>query len=472
MKAILKFIKKWPWILCIAIGLLGLAIELIWQVSHSTEQQAAQSEYTTAVVQRGSLSTSIDGSGILETDKTIDISFPVSGTLEEVAVQVGDQVTVGQVLATLANQDALELDVQNKQLALQKAQKALDDLLNSADNNLAQALLDQASSQATYAEALWNLHHKGDSRCESETIDSYYAAYLDAKSAYDNWTGVRDGSNNTYGTSFTLDQVSLYDKEMNLAYENLIYCEGYTDQEILESEAALALAKAKMKKAEEDYQKYLADSGLLSVDVELAKAKVTNAELQLQKAQDVLDEATMVAPMAGTVMAVNGEAGDEVGTDVFITITDLENPILKVNVDETDLKDFVVGCSAEITFDSFSDRTFIGTISKIYPTLVEVNNVDVVQGIADIYDAMMMPGKTLTAGLAASVTVDCEQASDVLLIPYTALVETSDDSAYVYVLDQSGNPEKRDVEIGLNSTTYVEILSGVDEGETVITNPD
>jgi len=472
MKAIIKFIKKWPWILCVAVVLLGLASELIWQVSRPTEQQSTQTVYQTAVVKKGNLSSTIDGSGVLETDKAVDLSFPVSGTLEEVDVQVGDKVTKGQVLAVLAGQEGLQLDVQNKQLALMKAQKALDDLLNSTNKNLALTFLDQATAQATFAEALRNLHHKGDSRCETDMIGSYYTAYLDAKSKLDNWTAVRDGTNNTFGINFTLDQVSKYTKETNLAYENLNYCEGFSEQEILESEAELALAKAMMENAEEDYQKLLADSGLLSIDVDLAKAEVTEAELQLTTAQQVLENATMVSPIAGTVLTVNGEEGDPVNTDLFITITDLENPILKVNADEADLQNFVVGCSAEITFDSIPDRIFKGTISKIYPTLVKVDNVDVVQGIAEIYDAMMTPGQTLVAGLQASVVVSCEQASDALLIPYTALVETSDGKSYLYILDQSGNQEKREVKVGLNSTTYVELLSGVQEGETVITNPN
>jgi HlyD family secretion protein len=265
-------------------------------------------------------------------------------------------------------------------------------------------------------------------------------------------------------------------KERDLAYANLTYCQGYTEQEILESEANLKLAEANLSQAEKTYQDLLAHAGIDPDEVSIAEAEVKNAEAQLKKAQAELEGASLVAPMDGTVIAINADEGEAVtgrnadeseGEVVFLTLADLEHPLVRVYIDETDLQSFAVGCSAEVTFDAIPGRVFEGVVTQVSPVLVAMGNVNVLEGLVKLENAVLTPQKTLVLGLSGTVDISCKKASNVLLVPVAAVHE-DDSSVYVYVLNQSGEKEKREIEVGARSSTFVEVRSGLQEGERVI----
>jgi RND family efflux transporter MFP subunit len=200
----------------------------------------------------------------------------------------------------------------------------------------------------------------------------------------------------------------------------------------------------------------------------------------LAKAEEVLEGATITAPMDGIVTAVTGAAGDTVtvvnknttdvvNTGTFITVEDLTHPQVQVSIDESDLANFAVGCAADVSFDSLSNQKYVATVTQVSPTLVSVSSVSMVQGLVDLEKKQTAAGKSFPLGLTASVDVTCSQAKDVLLAPAQALYQTTGQT-YVYVLNAQGNPEKRTVEIGLKTVALMEIRSGLKAGELVITS--
>ncbi len=213
----------------------------------------------------------------------------------------------------------------------------------------------------------------------------------------------------------------------------------------------------------------MASSGVDQVAVAIAQATLDNAKLQLSKAQSVLAGTTISAPMNGTVTVMNGKVGDDVETGTFITIADMEQPQVQVNIDETDLQNFATGCAAEITFDSLPGETFPGIVTQVSPVLVSVNSTNMVQGLVELQKKQMASGKLLPVGLTAAVEVTCQQAKDALIVPAQALYEPDGQSAYVYILNDLGEPEKREVVIGLKTVASAEVTSGLSEGEKIIT---
>jgi HlyD family secretion protein len=461
------------------VGIVGIGYGF-WRVAQTGQTTAASAsaaatagasaKYKTTTVRRSDLAITVSGSGTVVAEQSVDLGFSVSGTLAELNVQAGDPVTQGQVLASLGDTAPLKQTILDQQLAVQVAQKTLADLQTGASGALAQAQAGQATAAESYLKAKANLHQKGDPRCAVSKTQEYYFQYLYAQQYVDQWEGYLNDPHTGYGHDYILENLTPLRKARDQAYGNYVYCQGYTGQEIQTSQANLQLARAKLDQANTVYEKLKAGSGVDSIAMAIAQADLNNAKLQLAKAQSDLAGTTITAPMNGTVIAVNGQVGTAVETGPFITLADLEQPMVQVNIDETDLQNFAVGCAAEVTFDSLTGQTFAGKVTQVSPVLVTVNNASMVQGVVDLQKKQTAAGKTLPVGMTASVEVTCQQAKNALIVPAQALYEPKGQSAYVYLLDHQGQPEKRDVVVGLKTIASAEITSGLSEGEKVITS--
>jgi len=473
-------------VLAVLAALVGLAYGG-WRLQQSSLATTSKSgsTYETTAVQRGNLTQSASGVGSLAASKTVNLSFAVSGKVSQLNVQVNDHVTTGEVLAVLDGLDKLKLDVENKQLALQTAQKDLDDLQSSAVASLAQALIDQSTAQAAYDKAKANTHYKGDNRCGYNLTEDYYFDYMIKKGRAQIWQNYLDGgptaAGTDYGRDYILEHYNPLAKARDIAYANYVYCQGFTDVEIATSQSTLQTATAALRQAKTTYQNLKANNGIDPLELQIDQAKVTDAQLALQKSQETLDGATLVAPMDGTVVAIKGAAGlsqtAEDTTDstvtaadmTFITLADLDNPIVTVSMDEADLQYFIVGGPAKVVFTSFPDQTYTGKVTEVVPQLVTVMGGSSVQGTVKLDDAKLTTGKTLLIGLDASVDVTGKQVQNVLTAPLKAVYQPAGSSAFMYILNSRGKPEKREVELGLKTADEVEIRSGLEEGEQIIT---
>ena len=449
----------------------------VWRTGQAGRMTAAQAAavdsgtYQTAVVRKGDLSISVGGSGSVVTTQTLDLAFPVSGKVAEIKVQLGDSVTKGQVLAVLDGLDELQLKVREQQVAVQAAQKAVDDLQSQGSSLMFQAQSDLAAAEETYAEAQKNLHQAGDSRCSKAKTESYYWQYFEAQKEASVWQGYLDDGSTGYGKDYILEHLNPLKEKRDNAYSNWKYCEGYTSEEAETSQAAYQLAKAKMDQANVVYENLKANSGVDPSALVVAQAALKNANLQLTIAQKELAGATITAPMDGVVTALNGAAGETADTGTFITISNLKSPQVQVNIDESDLANFAVGCAAQVSFDSLSGQAFDGVVTQVSPVLVSVQNVSMLQGLVDLEKKTAASGKELPLGLAAAVEVTCQQANGVLIVSNQAIYQPEGQPAYVYILNAQGQPEKREVEVGLTTVASAEIRSGLKEGERIITTP-
>lgn len=478
-----------PWYFWILIGILVIsgAAYMLWKPAVFSKTAAQPTlAYQTTVVRKGNLGNSVSGTGTLAASKTSDLSFSVTGTVASLNVQIGDQVKAGQVLATLDNIENLQLAVKNSQLALQTAQQTLDTYTSGADANLAQAYSTLAAAEKAFATAQTNVHQKGDPRCDPALTQQYYSEFLDAQTQARKWEPYLYDHKGGYGTDYLLQILNpLWQKE-NLAYINYTYCQGYTAQEITASQANLQTAKANLDSAQTSYQNLNANKGLDPATIAIDQAAVKNAQLQLTKAQNDLAGATLVSPIDGTITVVNGSIGTTTAgngstttttpgtgtaaTTSFISVADLNNPVLDINIDETDISNIAVGCPAQVQFNSVPAKSFPGTVTQVLPVLASTNNVTSAQGVVTLKDITQAIGKTLPLGTQASVVVTCDQATNVMQVPIQALHEGNGQSPFVYVLNAQGMPEKRAVTVGLRTSAFAEIRSGLSEGEQVITS--
>jgi HlyD family secretion protein len=478
MKAI-QLLKRWKFwvaagctaavILAASLVLPGLSVQSV-TAGTSTQTANASTSYQTAQVARADLSLETTGTGTLVAHSTVDLGFMVGGTVSGLTVQVGEAVKTGQVLATLKEINELQQAVVNKTLALKTAQDNLDTILNQGAQALAAAQATQASAEEAYIDAQENYHTKKDPRCSYTETKDYWWEYFDIGLQIRSTTAYLEKDLPQRERNYIQDDLRELQLSQYRAYVNFRYCEGYTENEILSSDANLQLTKANLDVANGTYQSLLINAGVDPTSIEMAQIEVTNARLQLVKAQADLAGATIIAPMDGTVMSVSAQNGDAVGTVTLITLADTTRPVVEVNVDETDLLNFAVGCSASISFDALPERVFSGTITQVYPVVSTTNYVSVLQGVIELDSAKMTLDQALPLNLSGSVDITCQMSQNALLAPVDALHEDAGASPYVYVLNSAGQPEKRTVEVGMRNTLNVEILSGLEEGELVITS--
>ena len=466
MKAINK-LKNKKFLLPV-IALLIIVAAAVGYAIYSSSRSAAAA--TTAVstmkttrARLGNLSVSASGSGTLVASRETALSFSTSGVVASLNVLAGDQVEEGQVLAELNNLDSLKTNVKAAELAVTSAQLSLETLKENAPAALANAQLTLATAKKAVIDSKSHLVKEGMIRCDQEMTDAYYERYLVAQRELD---ALGDGGGST---EYYLHYIVPAKNTVAQDYSTYIYCAGYTVYEIDATQANLSLAEADLKTAQATLDSLQKNNGLDPNAQAVAQNTVANAELDLDAAKETLAGGTLVAPFAGTILSVAGLAGDQVDTTTFITMADLTRPQVKFSIDETDMDKAEAGKEAQVIFDALPNRTFTGTILRIFPSLVASNGSQVIQGLIQLDLSKETDLPTLPAGLNASVEILSGNAKNAVLVPVQAVRDIGDGEFGVFVLNKGGQPRLIPVKVGLMDTVSAEILEGVSAGDTVTT---
>ena len=250
-----------------------------------------------------------------------------------------------------------------------------------------------------------------------------------------------------------------YDKKRQLAQSGLVSAD---EMETLEAELASAAAGLETAKVNRE------QVGLQQRQIAAAAAEVAQQEASVRVAELDLDHTVIRSPIDVTVMEVPVKPGELVlpGTPVA-RITRRGDLYIKALIDEVDLARLHLGQPAQITFDLVAGRTFEGTVSEISPA-VSVERLK--SRTVPVKIRLAQPLPELRPGLSADVEIVVETLPDVLYVP-TEAVMSKDKEQFVYVVHQ-GAVAKRPVQTGRSSWESTEILSGLAQGDAVITSLD
>jgi len=389
----------------VVVAVLASGSGLWWKYARSGKAKAAGD--ATAKVVRRNLSSTVLATGAVKPQigAEVKVGARISGRVEKLQANIGDKVTKGQVLASLEKAE-LEADVAFCQASLAEAEARLAAARNQRPKEIdrATAALDDAKATARYAQLDWQR----------------------AKELYDKKVA-------------SLNEVDVARREQD----------GAAARETL-AQAELDLAKTRMPD-----------------DIKTAEAAVESKRASLASAKARLEYATIVAPIDGIIASVNTQEGETVAAGLnaptFLTIIDLARLQVDTFVDEVDIGKVKPGQKAVFTVDSFPAREFAGKVVAIYPKAViqeNVVNYDVVVEITDPYDGLLRPEMT------ASVTIFLEGRQNVLTVPVKA-VKRERGRSVVYV-PANGRAQAKEVKVGWKDSQWVEILSGLDEGQTVL----
>lgn len=195
---------------------------------------------------------------------------------------------------------------------------------------------------------------------------------------------------------------------------------------------------------------------------ELARAQTAQAQAALRQARLTLDDATITAPIAGTVSRKLVDEGNMVGPGTpLVRIADIATIRLLATVGERHIASLHAGTTAvKAMVDAFPDLVFSGTVHRVGVAL------DPVTRTVEIEARLPNPDRRLKPGMFARTVLSLEDRRDVPVVPEQALLR-ADDRVYVYVVADS-RVRQRTVETGLVQGDRCEILEGLAPGEVVV----
>jgi RND family efflux transporter MFP subunit len=217
---------------------------------------------------------------------------------------------------------------------------------------------------------------------------------------------------------------------------------------------------------------------LAQMEVTSAKLNQSSASSALSQAEDNADKRTVKAPVGGLVTALNAVNGQALGSGSSggqasssggaAEISDLATLRASVQINEVDLVKVKLGQKATITYDALPDSSASGTVTAIAPKGTST------QGVVT-YDVTVTLEKIdprLRPNMSCTVEIVTETKAAALVVPTAAIkIDSTTNQKYVLVVsERDGSTSKTDVKTGLVVGTTTEILSGVTEGQTVVTS--
>lgn len=208
-----------------------------------------------------------------------------------------------------------------------------------------------------------------------------------------------------------------------------------------------------------------------SQDISLYQAQVKQAEASLNLVRKQVEDSIIKSPIAGTVIRVEYEIGEQVSAaKPVIAILGENNFEIEVDISEADIAKIKKDNPAEITLDAFGDQAkFSGKVYSIEPAETVIQDVIYYKVKIEFTEEQANYASIVKSGMTANVIITTNYKENVLLIPLRAVIEKNGDGKYVRIL-QNGKAVESPVEIGMRGDGgLVEILSGVKTGEDIIT---
>ena len=363
-----------------------------------------------------SMQTRVVGSCTFRARRSVEVTSDVGGRAIAIPVQVGDPVTDGQTL------------VQFEQTELRNA--------------LIQA-------QASLRETELGLAHR---------LSKLRATIVSAQRTWD-------------------DRVRSRERNRSLHRSGTVSDDALAQAEQAERDAfdALRSARAELNLAASlpvDAEPPMDDGG--DARIIANDTNVIQARLATERAAEDLRQATVVAPLDGTVTGLEATLGNHLGAGHPVaTVETLDDILAGVQIDEVDIGKIQLGQQVILTTETLRDVELLGTITLVPPSMETTGSVPLVTIDVDVDEDSLPEGARLLAGSSCRARIDAELKQDATAVPYAALLERAGATiAFVAipVEEEDGQYvlERREVSIGVSTPSQVEVKEGIEPGELVV----
>lgn len=498
------------WFVVILLVLMILLLILLRGCSGKPDAAADFTEYT---VSKQTLASTVTGSSVLEPNAEYTITPLVTGEILEAPFEEGDIVTKGQVMYKI-DAETMENSLSSSDISIRRAQKNYQDAADDLSNlNIRSTLSGRVT--AVYVK-------KGDSVNPgtkiadvvsdsvmkvripfNETDIPYLSRGMNAQV-----TLVGTGSQvpGTVTAVSTAGEVA--SGHMRVCYVTIsvnnpgaisqgdsatamigdIACNDVGVFEPTDTATILAKASGTIQSLSIDKGDRVTQGSIVAaLESDSINSTMTNADLSLQEAQlsrdrilKQLEDYTITAPIDGTVVLKNKKAGEKIesggntssitgtSTNTLAIIYDMSSLCFRLDVDELDVKKIQVGQEVVITADAAEGKTYTGRVENVsisgtvgsngvttYPVKVRIHE----------FDDSLLPGMNIEA------TIQVEKHENVLAVPISAI--NRGNTLYVKGKKTEENDKAPEgyktvqIETGLSNESFVEVLSGIKEGDII-----
>jgi len=240
------------------------------------------------------------------------------------------------------------------------------------------------------------------------------------------------------------------------------------------AESDLEQARSNLDQSENRRKAAQSQLSIARARVAEASANVAQAQAATDRAEEELANATIRAPIRGTILARDVEIGSPVSSILnmgsaatpVIIMGDISQVFVRGKVDETEIGSLRLDQPARIKVETFKDRTFQGRVTQISPMGVERDNVTNFEVRVSIDN----PGNELKANMTANAEIVLEERPNSLIVPEAAINYDAKRNASVDLLDRSSRTGRKRVpiKVGISNGTRTQVLDGLKEGDRVV----
>lgn len=469
---------------------------------------AADLTYTTAAVERRDITSEITGSGSLEAANSYSVTSLVDGTILADYFEEGDQVDEDTVLYDIDSSD-MASSLEQSEISLSQAQRSYNNKLKDlADLTVtapkAGQVVDiavEAGDDVSAGQTVATIRDSDTMTLKVPFLADEAAGFYVGQSAQVTLDSTFEVLNGTVTEVSGVDQVltgNVIVRDVTIQVSNpgglstsqtgsatVDGCASasggsfsYLAERSVTAEVSGTVASIHVSEGDRLSQGgaiLTLTSDNLEDELQSAAEALRNAELSLESRYDQLDNYTITSPISGTVIDKNYNAGENIETgQTLCSIYDLSYLTLTLNVDELDISNIQVGQQVLITAEAVEGRTYTGVVTKVsvagtsssgtttYPVTIRIDETD-----------GLLPGMNVDA------TITLDSAGGVLAIPSAALnrgntvlvTADSPSAANGTLMEGIGGDGEQyysvPVEVGVSDDSYIEIISGLQEGDTV-----
>ena len=481
--------RRWIVLCVLAVAVIGGGTAFLSR----TRAKAAKAEtiYTTASVEKRSITNALTGSGTLQPADSYTVTTLVSGEVLSDTFEEGDIVEKDQLLYTIDSTDVSTTETQ----AQTNYTQALKAKYPTADisGTVSEVYVSNGDAVSAGTE-LCRISASNDLTIDfqfSYAKDGDFYVGQPAKIYLNGYAGYIDGTVAQVGGSSMANAIGMKMTTVRVKAANLGLVSGdctasavvgnytsygQTTVKIGTGSTITATASGKVSGLTlMPGDSVSSGQRICTITGDSVDNQLKNAKASLESAQDRLDDYMVTSPITGTVVEKTVKAGDNVGTgsnsnNTLCIIYDLTYLEMTLNIDELDIDNVEVGQTVNVTSDAKEGQTFTGVVTKVsvvgttsggtttYPVTVRIDDTD-----------GLRPGMNVDAEIVLS------SADDVLAIPSLAVnrgdtvLVTSDSPSAANALEQEAPEGYAYVQVttGVSDDSYIEITSGLQEGDTV-----
>ena len=455
--------------ICVLLAI-GLAV-ILWARARA-RQEVHSADLQTVRVERGSVELTVSADGVVKPLTTVVVKSYAGGNVEVLAVEVGDEVKAGDLIAKIDPTDSLTTYDQAR-ADLTAAEAKLRQAREQAGAQPAMTRAAIAQAEASYNSALKDLQRlqratqPQTSAQARATLDKAKANLDIAEKELTRAQGLKaQGFVPQSEVDTALNRRDLAQAELASAQERWDTLRDELGSDLESAQARVAQAKAALDSARAN----AVQDRLRQADVVSAQAQVARAQAQVVNAKTMLDYTTIRAPRTGVILekfveqgtiVTSGRSAVAQGTDI-VELGDLTKMFVEVSLDEADVGQVHPRQPVEIRVEAFPEQTLRGVVARINPQAVTQQNIATVLVTVQIEK----PDARLKPGMTASCDFLVERVTDTLYLPSRAVRTVGGDHT-VTVLRGKQQTEVP-VEVGIAGNDRTEILEGLTEGAEVV----